>query len=162
MVKIGSNFALVIGAAALGLAGGCASQSHCLTEQVRLPDTAYTQTRSTHRAPPERRAPIEEGAGSTWSLVFNAPGVARAHAATEPRRFADYSRNDAALNVRPITPVLASSEWPERERPSLAYARRLRLETRADEILFFERESRYRPRYYSVPSGGGGAWGFWP
>lgn len=167
MAKIGTNLALAIGAAALSIAGGCASQpTHCRRDSIPLPDTTDSTARSAprtpHRQTTARPYPIEEGGGTTWALVLNAPGVARAHAATDPSQFAEYARNDAALGARPSTPVLATNEWPQRARPSLASARRLRLETRADEILFFEPESRYRPHYYHYNTGGDGAWGFWP
>lgn len=82
----------------------------------------------------------------------------------DARQLAEYSRNDAALGYRNVGPVMASGEWPERERASLAYPRRVYLDPRADQLLFFENESRYRGAgsYRSVPVGpGDGLWGFW-
>ena len=103
-------------------------------------------------------------AGGSWSLVFNSPTVNRAVNGVDPRAFPEYARNDASLTYRNDGPVLAGSEWPQRERPDLAYARRVYLDPRADQLLFFDYESRYRAvgGYRSVPvSPGDGLWGFW-
>jgi hypothetical protein len=134
------------------LAVGCAQNCDRLAAW-RLPEPGVT-------AAPAYSPP----AGGSWSLVFNSPSVNRAMAATEPREFAEYSRNDAALSVHDNGPVLATREWPERERPDLAYPRRVFLDPRADQLLFFDYESRYRAYrgYRSVPvSPGDGTWGFW-
>jgi hypothetical protein len=97
--------------------------------------------------------------------VFNAPAVTRALEETDPSQFAEFSRNDESLSYRPDMPVMASAEWPERERASLAYPRTIFLSTRADELTFFENESRYRGTggYYrsTTIAPGNGAWGFW-
>ncbi|MBY0311275.1 MAG: hypothetical protein K2W85_04335 [Phycisphaerales bacterium] len=109
--------------------------------------------------------PIVEGEAGSWSLVMNSPSVAMALADIEPRRLPEYSRNDRALNVRTFGPLTASNQWPEPQRPSLAFSRRVYLNPRADTVLFFETEPRgYRgSRSNYGPSGypGDGAWGGW-
>ncbi len=103
-----------------------------------------------------------EGSAGGWQLVLNSPMTTRALRGTDPRELAEYGRNDGALAYRVEGPVLANDEWPERERPDLFYARRVQLERRADEILYFDRESRYwggsRRGYWG---GDQGTWGFW-
>ncbi|MBY0262687.1 MAG: hypothetical protein K2Q20_10110, partial [Phycisphaerales bacterium] len=72
--------------------------------------------------------------------------------------------------VRPDAPLLAGYQWPEAERASLAYPRRVSIPTRADSLLFFEGESErrgYRGDGAGAWRGGssyaepGGTWGFW-
>ena len=55
------------------------------------------------------------GAGGSWAAVLPAD-------ATDPGTTADgwiLTRNDEALNPRPVEAVLASNDWPEPVRPSL-------------------------------------------
>lgn len=111
-----------------------------------------------------------EGSGGSWALVMHSPRTAQLLAGADPRSAAEYSRSDAALGAGRDVPLLATSEWPERERPDLYYARRVQLETRASELLYFDTGSRYggyrRGYRGSYGSGGGyergsGTWGFW-
>jgi hypothetical protein len=106
-----------------------------------------------------------EGAAGSWALVMQSPRTTQLLAGADPRSADEYSRNDAALGAGRDGPILATSEWPERERPDLYYARRIQLETRADELLYFDRESRYRGGYrygtYGGNVSGSGTWGFW-
>src|SRR5262249_10800783 len=95
--------------------------------------------------------------GGSWSLVFNTPTGTRGTGGAGPEEFAEYSRNDGVLAARPDGPLLATAEWPERERVSLEYPRRVFLDNRPDQLLFFEYESRYgygyRGGYRSSPVG---------
>lgn len=110
-----------------------------------------------------------EPAGGSWALVMPTPRTAQLLGASDPRNAPEYARNDGLLGAGRDGPLLATAEWPEVERPDLYYARRVQLETRAEELLFFDRESRYRGWYRGgYNSGGGGAypasqgtWGFW-
>ncbi|GEM_PF-3209877 len=117
-------------------------------------------------APLERRPATEEAfvgaGGASWDLVFDSPGVTTSLASTDRTRLAEFSRADQRLNVRPNTPLLASNQWPEAERASLAYSRRVSIPTRADSILFFEGESERRGYrgYGAWRGGGGGSWGY--
>lgn len=52
-------------------------------------------------------------------------------------------RRDEALAVRVDGPALATSEWPEPERPTLDRPRYLSLPTRPETILHLRRESRW-------------------
>ena len=134
-------------ACALALAAGTLSAGGC------------TCTELDRRA---AREPAFDTQGPSWHSVFQGPSVVGALAMTDPRQSPEFSRNDAAMNPRPDGPILATNEWPERERASLAYARRVFIDTRADQFLFFENESRYRPVYRTVPvTPGDGYWGFW-
>jgi hypothetical protein len=93
--------------------------------------------------------------------VFSNPDLASLPAGAE------YSRNDQALSPRPDQPLLASTEWPERERASLAYPRYVYLSNQPNQLLFFENESKYRGYagyggYLSIPAAPTqGVWGFW-
>lgn len=109
----------------------------------------------------ERSDPPRIGAGSTSALVFQGFDAAGSHS------HAELSRNDAALSPHADGPLLATTEWPERERASLAYPRHIYLNNRPDSLLFFENESKYR---WGGASGGyrgapttshHGVWGFW-
>ncbi len=144
--------ALVCAGACVLVAGGCASRNGGA-------DGLAAWRLGEAEGPARARG---ASAGGSWGLVFNSPTVNRAHAGTDAREFAEYSRNDAALGYRDQGPVMASSEWPERERASLAYPRRVYLDPRADQLLFFEHESRYRGSYrYAPVAPGDGLWGFW-
>lgn len=125
-------------------------------------------------APLERRPATEEAfvgdGASSWDLVFDSPSVNRALASADRTGFAEFHRADRRLNVRPDAPLLASNQWPEAERASLAYPRRVSIPTRADSLLFFEGESErrgYRGDGAGAWRGGssyaepGGTWGFW-
>jgi hypothetical protein len=122
-------------------------------------------------AAPQAQAPMPahrgrpQGAGGSWSLVFSDPMV-NDHGNLDSRDSAEYGRNDYAMAARQDGPLLATAEWPERERASLAYPRRVFLNNQPDQLLFFENESLYRSgvygRYRTTPSApGDGVWGFW-
>ncbi len=104
-----------------------------------------------------------DGGGGSWALVMNSPRTGMMLAGVDASAMPEYARNDAALGYREEGPVLASNEWPERERPDLYYARRLQLETRADQVLYFDSATRYGGGGYRRGSseGGSGTWGFW-
>jgi hypothetical protein len=152
------SLALTFAAVALG---ACAGRGERCENRMAAWRLGEAETRPDAR---RGRDEVQGHAGGSWSLVFNGPTVNRALAGTEPREFAEYSRNDGALSYRNDGPLLASSEWPERERASLAYSRRVYLDPRADQLLFFENESKYRGSsgYRSAPVvPGDGLWGFW-
>lgn len=110
------------------------------------------------------QAEVWEGSGGSWALVMQSPRTTQMLAGTDPRSAAEFARNDAVLGSGRDGPLLATSEWPERERPDLYYARRIQLETRASELLYFDTGNRYRGGYRSSGGGyegGSGTWGFW-
>lgn len=61
------------------------------------------------------------------------------------------SRNDADVSFRPNTPQLASAQWPEPDRPSLADRRYLSLPDRPNLLLYYDntRGDWYRYHTYS-------------
>lgn len=79
--------------------------------------------------------------GGAWEAALPSAATTAALGTADYRQFPEYSRNDLALNPRPVQARLATRQWPEDPRPSLARARRLQLETRADQVLFFEPEA---------------------
>lgn len=113
-------------------------------------------------APLTRRPPTEpvvEGEAGSWAMVFPSSRVALAMVDVDPRGLPEYSRNDRALNVRTFGPLTASTQWPDPQRPSLAFPRRVYLNPRADTILFFENEPRgYRSSRSDYDTGG--YWGY--
>ena len=76
--------------------------------------------------------------GSTWEAVLPSPGTVQALGSFDARQYAEFSRNDAKLSPRPVQARLATNQWPEAPRASLSRARRLYLETRPDQVLYFE------------------------
>lgn len=60
----------------------------------------------------------QSGAGGSWNAVLPAAGMS-AGASGQPTPAWILSRNDSDLNPRSVDPVLATSQWPEPERPSL-------------------------------------------
>ena len=150
---------------ALGVLGGAMMLGGCGAPMERA-----ARPGEGRGGPPETRE-TWEGSGGSWALVMQSPRTAQMLAGTDARSAAEYSRNDGALGAGRAGPLLATSEWPERERPDLYYARRVQLETRASELLYFDTGSRYsgyRGGYRgSYGSGGGGyergsgTWGFW-
>jgi hypothetical protein len=114
-------------AAAAALLGGCASS------------TPHEQT---------PRATTVDAAGRSWAVVFPMPEVADRQGGVDAAAFPEYARRDDLMVIRPIGPLLASEQWPVAERDSLSNPRRVYINTRADELLFFERDSLYRTRYY--------------
>ncbi len=127
-----SRLAATLGAAVAGaiLVGGCAGPLQRPSAEAR---------RGTHEQ--------LEGAGGTWALVMDSPRTAAwiDAAGEEPSAWTEYARNDASLAYRPEQPLLATTEWPERERADLYYTRRVALSTRAEDLTFFDYESRYYP-----------------
>lgn len=90
-----------------------------------------------------QRRPVEASmgsAGSAWEAVLPGPYVSQTLGSYDARQYPEYSRNDAALSPRPPQARMATSQWPEDPRPSLARARRLQLPTHADQVLYFESE----------------------
>jgi hypothetical protein len=127
-------------------------------------------------APLERRGPTEEAmvgdGGGGWGLVFDSPQTAGVLAGMDRRGLAEFSRSDGRLGVRSSGPLLASGQWPEPDRASLAYPRRVSLPTRAETLLFFEGQTErwgYRGEGAGAWRGAGrggyvddaGTWGFW-
>ncbi len=88
--------------------------------------------------------------GASWESVL--PGPAFAQVTPGP----EYSRRDAALSYRPDDPMLASSEWPERQRPELGRWRTLRLPRDASGVIFFQPAPEDRGRDHH---GHGRGWG---
>jgi hypothetical protein len=78
------------------------------------------------------------GGGSTWEAVLPSPYVAQGLGSYDARQYAEFSRNDARMSARPARARLATNQWPENPRPSLSRARRLYLETRPEQVLYFE------------------------
>jgi hypothetical protein len=123
----------------------------------------------------ERRPRSEAFAGNqagSWELVFPSPTTIAYAGDADPRTLPEYSRADSRLNTRPNTPLLASNQWPEPDRPSLRYQRRIYIDPRPENLLFFEtRSDYYGPRsgyytgnttYYNYDAAPAqGTWGFW-
>ncbi len=80
-------------------------------------------------------------AGS-WSAVF-----APADLANQSHYDWEASRNDHRLATQSPTYLSASNDWPQPERPSLDYARRLTLPRDASQIIYFQTESEARSSY---------------
>lgn len=77
--------------------------------------TGCTESRSTRIT----QTP-QPGAGGSWSSVLPASALpSSAGAAGQAAPDWILSRNDADLSPRSVDPVLATSDWPEPERPSL-------------------------------------------
>lgn len=127
MTRHHSRAAFGVLAAVVFVLGGCAAPS----ERV---------------ATARRPVVMREGAGGSWALVFNSPRTQSVLGDADPSAFREYARNDDALGYRPEGPVMASNEWPERALPDLYSARRVQLETRATELLYFDRGGRGRGR----------------
>ncbi len=72
--------------------------------------------------------------GGAWEVVL--PGAATAQ---ELAQGVEQSRRDDALSIRDYCTATADA-WPEPDRPTLEGARRLFLEERADEFLYFRTE----------------------
>lgn len=119
----------------------------CAAELERRPDTAA----------------VVGNQARSWELVFASPTTVAYHDQLDPRALPEYARADARLNARPNTPLLASNQWPEPDRPSLRYPRRVWIDTRPESILFFESRSEvFRGGAYPYDGHRGhGAWGFW-
>jgi hypothetical protein len=123
---------------------------------------ARMERSSARGAGPGNPAEEWEGAAGSWALVMQSPRTTQLLAGMDPRSASEYSRNDAAMGAGRDGPILATNEWPQQERADLYYARRIQLETRASELLYFDRESRYRDGYrYGTYGGGSGTWGYW-
>jgi|GEM_PF-3393766 len=77
--------------------------------------TGCTESRSTRIT----QTP-QPGAGGSWSSVLPAASLPLS-AETTGQAAPDWiqSRNDNGLSPRSVDPVLATSDWPEPERPSL-------------------------------------------
>lgn len=67
----------------------------------------------------------QPAAGGSWSAVLPGQGVGRQAGISDTQQpFAAapgwiLSRNDSALSARAVEPLLATTDWPERERPSV-------------------------------------------
>ncbi len=66
----------------------------------------------------------QPGAGGSWSAVLPGQSVSNAAGISDIGQSASVpawilSRNDSSLNARAVDPVLATTAWPERERPSV-------------------------------------------
>lgn len=89
---------------------------------------------------PTQLVATEPGAGATWAAALphgDTPAESR-------------TRNDGALNPRTVEPVLASTRWPEPDRPSLRRPVLVRILTRPESFYHYRRvEERidYRRRY---------------
>lgn len=102
-------------------------------------------------APVERRASDHRtigGEGGSWSLVFNAPSIEQSLASADARLFDEYSRNDARMNVRDDRPLTTRDQWPERARASLAYPRRIWIDTRPNVVQIYDDGWRVPPHAY--------------
>lgn len=68
------------------------------------------------------------------------------------------ARLDDDLNARPAAPLLATAQWPEPVRPSLARARRIYIADRETTFVFYGPEDGWaRPRALPAP-----VWTYWP
>lgn len=100
-------------------------------------------------AAPTRPAGVAVGhQGSAWETVFATPEVdARLG---EMGEGGEYARRDGALAVREPRPLLATEQWPERERATIERHRRITFPRRAETMIFFLPERR-AVRYYLLP-----------
>lgn len=101
--------------------------------------------------------PVLGTQGSAWEAALPSASVVAALGPYDPSHSPEFARNDGALSPRPAQARLATRQWPEDPRPSLAHARRLQLETRPDQVLFFEPVNRRGDRTYDSGSG----WNWW-
>lgn len=125
------------------LLGGCASGSRTAT--TAGPNTcAHDQTVWRTADPQQQNAPIYPSRfvgnqASSAELVFASPSVTRHMLASgqDEQSSWEFARADGALNMRSDGPMLATNQWPEPERASLLYPRRIWIDTRANTLTYF-------------------------
>ena len=92
-----------------------------------------------------RTARLGAGAGGSWEAVL--PGARVTELATEqPEEAWITGRNDRHLNVRPVEPVLATTAWPEPDRPSLRRPVFVRIHRQPEGFIYYRSEERYEYR----------------
>lgn len=106
--------------------------------------TGCTESRSTRISP----AP-QPGAGGSWSTVLPLTAVSASPGQSAPAWI--LSRNDSELSPRSVDPVLATSAWPEPERPSLRRPILIRVHEQPGRYYSYGPQRRYydnaRTRY---------------
>lgn len=90
-------------------------------------------------------ARVGQGAGGSWQAVLPGPRVA-ALSAEQGRADWTATRNDERLNVRPVEPLLATTAWPERERPTVRRPVLIRVHRRPEGFIYYRTEERYEYR----------------
>lgn len=133
--------ALLTGAALL--LGGCGSGTGATTTAGRNTCPADQPVCRT-TDPNQPNAPIYPSRfvgnqASSAELVFASPSVTRRMLASgqDEQSSWEFARSDAALNMRTDGPMLATNQWPEPERASLLYPRRIWIDTRANTLTYF-------------------------
>ncbi len=97
---------------------------------------------------PERHRGVEVGhQGDASELVFPGAGVVD-RTGFEGATW-EIARRDEALGGRYVGPPTALDQWPAARRPSLDDVRRLRLERRARDVIYFSERSRIGVGYQS-------------
>lgn len=89
----------------------------------------------------QRAVRVDPGAGGSWAAVLPSPRVLDLGPGPGPA-WAD-ARNNDQLNPRQVGPVLATDEWPDRERPSLRRPVYVRI-YRQPEVFIYYRTDRHR------------------
>lgn len=110
------------------------------------------------RMPTEPEPTLETG---SWGGVMLPPTTQLALAGHDPRTDPEYARSDRRLNPKPDTVIAATSQWPQPERDSLWYTRRVYFDPRAEVYTVFDKDSRYRgySGYGYGREGYGWSWG---
>lgn len=104
--------------------------------------------------PSRARDPIVGDQGRQWEAVFLPASTEMAVALAGEGEEA--SRRDWGLPVRPGTPLLAATQWPEPEPPTVERFRRVRLPRDARDALFFV--PYHSPRWHHLYFGPAWTW----
>ncbi len=91
-------------------------------------------------------ARVTAGAGTSWNAVLPGRAVISQGDTTPGTPSWVTSRNDAHLNVRSIEPILATTAWPQTDRPSLYRPLYLRSLRSPESFIYYQSESRYEYR----------------
>ena len=83
--------------------------------------------------------------GGSWAAVLPGARVAELTAERGEPAWID-TRNDERLNIRTFDPILATTEWPERERPSLRRPVFVRIHRQPEGFIYYRTEERYEYR----------------
>lgn len=94
---------------------------------------------------PRQFTRVTAGAGTSWNAVLPG-GAVRQGLADQGTPSWITSRNDAHLSARSIEPVLATTAWPQADRPSLYRPLYLRSLRSPESFIYYQSESRYEYR----------------